>query len=164
MLYNVEPDRSITGGAWYSDQDFESEFVDVLNQQSHRFLEQAAQNAKALQGGPVTVRNASFVTSKEIWKFISDLGISKVPLSLEDIEMILDTLVYDGKAEKSITVQESSQSSTGGQVKTYRAVETLLSSAGVVRIPCGVCPVIHNCGTVGAVQAKSCVYYSEWLE
>lgn len=49
MLYNVEPDRSITGGAWYSDQDFESEFVDVLNQQSHRFLEQAAQNAKALQ-------------------------------------------------------------------------------------------------------------------
>ena len=32
MLFNVEPDRSITGGAWYSDQDFESEFIDILNQ------------------------------------------------------------------------------------------------------------------------------------
>lgn len=40
MLYNMEPDRSVTGGAWYSDQDFESEFVDVLNTQCHKFLEQ----------------------------------------------------------------------------------------------------------------------------
>lgn len=38
MLYNLEPDRSVTGGAWYSDQDFESEFVEILNQQCHKFL------------------------------------------------------------------------------------------------------------------------------
>lgn len=38
MLYNVQPDRSVTGGAWYSDQDFESEFVEVLNQQCFKFL------------------------------------------------------------------------------------------------------------------------------
>ena len=37
MLYNLEPDRSVTGGAWYSDHDFESEFVEVLNQQCYRF-------------------------------------------------------------------------------------------------------------------------------
>ena len=84
------------------------------------------------------VRNASFVSSKEIWKYISDLGISKVSLSLEDIEVILDTLVYDGKAEKSSALVD------GAQVKTYRAVETLLASAGIVRIPCGVCPVCSN--------------------
>ena len=40
MLYNLEPDRSVTGGAWYSDQDFESEFVEVLNQQCLKYLEQ----------------------------------------------------------------------------------------------------------------------------
>ena len=40
MLFNLEPDRSVTGGAWYSDQDFESEFVEVLNQQCFKFLEQ----------------------------------------------------------------------------------------------------------------------------
>lgn len=39
MLYNLEPDTSVTGGAWYQDQDFEAEFVDVLNQQCYRFLE-----------------------------------------------------------------------------------------------------------------------------
>jgi DNA-directed RNA polymerase III subunit RPC6 len=30
----------VTGGSWYSDQDFESEFVDVLNQQCFKFLQQ----------------------------------------------------------------------------------------------------------------------------
>ena len=38
MLYDLQPDKSVTGGAWYSDQDFESEFVDVLTNQCHKFL------------------------------------------------------------------------------------------------------------------------------
>lgn len=82
------------------------------------------------------IRNASYLSSKEIWQYITDLKISKVPLTVEDIEMILDTLVYDGKVEKTIVSESGS-----GQVKTYRAVQKLLYSAGFVRIPCGVCPV-----------------------
>lgn len=89
------------------------------------------------KGGPLVVRNGSFHSSKEIWQLISDLKISKVPLTVEDIEMILDTLVYDGKVEKSIV------SDGGRQVNSYRAVEKLLYSAGLVRIPCGVCPVSY---------------------
>ena len=82
------------------------------------------------------VWNASFMKSKEICQAIQDLQISKVPLSLEDVELILDTLVYDGKVEKSIAHE------TGGeQMKMYRAIESLLPSAGFVRIPCGICMV-----------------------
>lgn len=44
MLYNLQPDRSVTGGAWYSDQDFESEFVEVLNQQCFKFLQSKVQD------------------------------------------------------------------------------------------------------------------------
>ena len=40
MLYELTPHESITGGAWYSDQDFESEFVEVLNQHCLKFLKQ----------------------------------------------------------------------------------------------------------------------------
>lgn len=46
MLFNLEPDRSISGGAWYQDQDFESEFVDILNRQCLRFLQQRADKIK----------------------------------------------------------------------------------------------------------------------
>lgn len=45
MLYNLEPDRTITGGAWYSGPDFESEFVEVLNQQCFKFLQQKGESA-----------------------------------------------------------------------------------------------------------------------
>lgn len=78
MLYNLEPDRSVTGGAWYQDQDFEAEFVDVLNQQCYRFLEQKRDSTKEYLNGPIAEKNATFASSKEVWKFISDLGISKV--------------------------------------------------------------------------------------
>ena len=46
MLFNLTPDRSVTGGAWYSDQDFESEFVEVLNQQCFKFLQQKVEAAE----------------------------------------------------------------------------------------------------------------------
>ena len=40
MLSELTPDESVTGGAWYSDQDFESEFVEILNDHCYKFLEQ----------------------------------------------------------------------------------------------------------------------------
>lgn len=78
MLYNMEPDRSVTGGAWYQDQDFESEFVDVLNQQSLRFLQMRLENARKLKDGPLTTKKMACCSVKQVHTFISDLGISKV--------------------------------------------------------------------------------------
>ena len=30
MLYDLEPDQSLTGGPLYNDQDFEAEFIETL--------------------------------------------------------------------------------------------------------------------------------------
>lgn len=155
MLYNLEPDRSVTGGAWYQDQDFEAEFVDVLNQQCFRFLEQKKEGTSACKGGPIAARNVTFASSKEVWKFISDLGISKVKLSVEDLEMILNTLVYDGKVERSVS---------GEGNNLYRAIQSLLEPPGLIKSPCGVCPVRKNCCDVGDVTPTKCQYITEWLD
>ncbi|NWW41901.1 RPC6 polymerase, partial [Panurus biarmicus] len=80
MLYNLQPDCSVTGGAWYSDQDFESEFVEVLNQQCFKFL-QSKVSAKVtchFKQNPMIQRNSSFASSHEVWKYICELGSSKV--------------------------------------------------------------------------------------
>ncbi|XP_037777660.1 DNA-directed RNA polymerase III subunit RPC6-like [Penaeus monodon] len=158
LLYNLEPDRSLTGGAWYSDQHFDSEFVDILNQQCWRFLEQRAVRARQVAGGPIAVRNASYVASKEVLKHISDLGITKVQLSIEDIETILETLVFDGKVERSV----ASEGAEG--VKLYRAVTGLLPTPTLMCIPCGVCPLIKECDDVGNVTPIKCRYMKEWLD
>ncbi|RZF33845.1 hypothetical protein LSTR_LSTR008968 [Laodelphax striatellus] len=154
MLFNVEPDRSLTGGAWYCDQDFETEFVDVLNQQCYRFLQQKKETTVGNKGGPLAVRNASYASPKQVCKFITELGISKVQLSEDDIKTILDTLVFDGKLERVV-------STDGGFL--FRAIDSLLPPPDLIRMPCGVCPVINNCSYPGKVNPEICVYLNDWL-
>jgi DNA-directed RNA polymerase III subunit RPC6 len=108
MLFDLEPDRSLTGGSWYSGKEFENEFVEVLNEQCYLYLvdkklksSQIGANKKILSD-PIAARNASYATTKEITDYIKNLGISKVVLNLEDIECILNTLVYDGKIERTV--------------------------------------------------------------
>eukprot|EP00096_Caligus_rogercresseyi_P016465 TRINITY_DN9135_c0_g1_i1.p1 TRINITY_DN9135_c0_g1~~TRINITY_DN9135_c0_g1_i1.p1 ORF type:complete len:325 (-),score=83.13 TRINITY_DN9135_c0_g1_i1:7-939(-) len=156
MLYDLDPDVSVTGGAWYSNQDFESEFVEILNQQCFRYLHKQLEKSKDCPSGPVAGKNMSSASSEELLKYISELGISKVTLKLNDIEMILDTLIYDGKVEK--VPSEDSK-------KYYRATESLLPTTGLVRVPCGICPVIKDCKkSVGSINPKKCIYMKEWFD
>ncbi|XP_065372131.1 DNA-directed RNA polymerase III subunit RPC6 [Calliphora vicina] len=155
MLYNLEPDRSVTGGAWYQDQDFEAEFVDVLNQQCLRFLQMKRENALKKGEGPLAFKQLSCCTVKEVHKFISDLGISKVNLDEDDLETILKTVVYDGNAER-ILMSDS--------VFVYRAINSPLPPPGLVQMPCGICPVIKNCSKCGDVTPTKCHYMKEWLD
>lgn len=167
MLYSLEPDRSVTGGAWYQDQDFETEFVDILTQSCCTFLNTKATEAKSCKYGPIAIRNMTFASSKDVHKYIVHSGVSKVnksiltdikilifhhlkcfqhlkffllkknhmlqvKLSVEDIEMLLNALVYDGKVEKTISGEGNNM---------YRAIQPLLNSPGLIKAPCGICPV-----------------------
>lgn len=174
MLYNLEPDASVTGGAWYSNQDFESEFVDILNQQCDRFLQEKRQLADEGQGDPLFKRDRSYASLWEVWNYIKDLGISKVQLSLKDIEAIMNTLIFDGKVESQISLQsafmgsgpstEETVEQTSASRKLYRSIKPILPVPGIMRVPCGVCPVMKNCYPGGEVSPEKCVYMKEWLD
>lgn len=87
MLYDVEPATSITGGAWYQDSDFETEFVDVLNSQCLRYLvERKVAAQKLVKEGPQSVAMKSLCTVKEVQTFIKNLQISKIELNEDDLE------------------------------------------------------------------------------
>lgn len=156
MLYDLEPDTSVTGGAWYQDSDFETEFVDVLNAQCLRFLvERRTQALKHASEGPSTVFVKSICSVKEVHSFIKELQISKIELKEADLEDILKTVVYDGKAQRIVKAEGV----------FYKAIDSLLPMEGIVQTPCGICPVINNCSdSVGSITPKTCVYMKEWLE
>ena len=77
------------------------------------------------------------------------MGISpQVPLTHSNIQTILNTLVYDGKAEQSAVTAGRGEDKEG--VKTvYRLSNPLLSNTGLSRVPCGVCPVSEGDGRGG---------------
>ena len=162
MLYNLDPDSSVTGGAWYSNQDFESEFVDVLNQQCYKFLQQKAQKVQDMKIDPLAKQNASFASSNEVLQYISQLGISKVTLTTKDIETILNTLVFDGHVEMTIVLDNLG----GGvsQKKLFKSVKSMLPVTGLMKVPCGVCPVVHDCHDDGEISPSKCIYMKEWLD
>lgn len=65
---------------------------------------------------------------------------------MEDIETILNTLIYDGKVEMTIiAAKEGTVGSVDGHMKLYRAVNPILPPTGLVRAPCGLCPVSESC-------------------
>ena len=66
-------------------------------------------------------------------------------LTVSNIETILNTLVYDGKAESSVVMEtaggEEGVRGEGVTAVVYRVSRPLVSDAGLSKIPCGVCPV-----------------------
>ena len=81
-------------------------------------------------------------------------------LSVDNIRMILDTLVYDGRAE--VHVMSGTQEEEKLQ-RHYRVAEPVLQDTGFSRIPCGICPVSHLCvghglsGTLAFALRVTCV-------
>ncbi|KAL7307111.1 hypothetical protein TKK_0000841 [Trichogramma kaykai] len=154
MLYHLKPSTSITGGPWYTNQEFDEGFVSVLNQQCYLYLEQKREKAKAQDLGPLIEKNASFAPSADVLKYIMDMGLTTQKLEVTDVEMILDSLVYDGKVERVTT-------SDGNNM--YRAIARLVEGTGLVKSPCGLCPVRKNCSDVGNITPITCQYFGEWL-
>lgn len=106
---------------------------------------------------------------------------------MDDIETILNTLIYDGKVEMTvIAAKEGTVGSVDGQVKLYRGVNPVLQPTGLIRTPCGLCPVtapgscdwllqdlsellsppqvFDDCHEGGEISPSTCVYLTEWLD
>lgn len=139
MLYDLEPAREITGGAWYTDQDYDSEFIQVLQTQCFKFIKQ--------EGDP---------TLEDVSTFIHDKGISRVQLRDEDVMMILNTLEYDGQIEKI--------DSPDGEDRFRQALLAIPETSAFTSIPCGVCSVFNECTPDGPISPATCVYFQQWLE
>lgn len=83
MLYNLEPAKEVSGGPWYTDQEFDYEFLELLAKEIVSFV--------SVQGNA----DAACIAER-----IRSSGIANVELSTEDLESVIQTLVYDGQLEE----------------------------------------------------------------
>eukprot|EP00002_Diphylleia_rotans_P032945 TRINITY_DN6967_c0_g2_i4.p1 TRINITY_DN6967_c0_g2~~TRINITY_DN6967_c0_g2_i4.p1 ORF type:complete len:278 (+),score=77.11 TRINITY_DN6967_c0_g2_i4:59-892(+) len=121
MLANIEPSREVTGGAWYNDQEFDREFANILYEQCLQYIQLQTQASTA-----------------DICNYVKSSGIFKIEVTIEDIQSMIDTLVYDGVVVQ--TVDHSSSSFLGGKT-VYRAAKESTATNPFTEMPCGVCPV-----------------------
>ncbi|CAI8049105.1 DNA-directed RNA polymerase III subunit RPC6, partial [Geodia barretti] len=100
--------------------------------------------AQSSNSDPLSKKSASYASPQEVCKFITELGISRVALTPENIETILNTLVYDGKAESSVVMGGGGGREVAATT-VFRLSRPLVSDTGLSRIPCGVCPISALC-------------------
>lgn len=154
MLYDLEPDKSVTGGAWYSETEFDSSFVTVLHEQCLKFVRKK-------------LESCNLVSSFEVKEHIESSKISNIELSIQDIEMVLDTIVFDGLIEKVVETtskMEISDDESDCETNYYRAISQLVESSNVTRVPCAQCPHFSECRPGAVISPEQCLYLERWFE
>lgn len=124
-------------------------------------------------------------TRVQLLSKVTQLGVSAVPLTPSDIQDILDTLVCDGYAEELPMLSagpvvpsglpsrgvgggasggaEAAAASSREDKVVYRVCRQPAHYNYVSEIPCGSCPVQHQCHPGGTVSPEKCVYMDKWL-
>lgn len=147
MLAELTPSKDITGGAWYTGQNFDTEFTNIVKQQCLQFV---------LQQGVATIESVA--------DFVRKSGMSKVELKVEELKQILDMLVLDGDVEEVISTGTGDFAAIPINKLCYRGSQARIQeSSAFTNIPCGVCPVLRECTDDGLISPKTCIYYKKWL-
>ena len=165
MLYELEPSREITGGAWYTEHEYDAEFIHVLREQCVKFI---------LARGKVTL--------EDVCDFVKQTKLSHVDLGQEEVLQIVNTLVYDGKVDAHEELEldkerdpDDPAGEHGGDddddldymenvIVVYRPASLPIpESSAFTAVPCGVCPVFQECAPGGLVSPETCQYMQDWL-
>jgi DNA-directed RNA polymerase III subunit RPC6 len=81
MAYNLTPAKELTGGPWYTELEFDHEFINEMR----KFLMQCVLRINAGLG----------VSIPEIKEKMVQANISRVELSLDDVHQLMQTLAFD---------------------------------------------------------------------
>ena len=87
MLYNLTPAKELTGGPWYTELEFDHEFINELR----NFVLLCVQKMNSGKG----------VTLAEIAEKMKQAKVSRVELNQEEVQQLLQTLAFDFKTEQS---------------------------------------------------------------
>jgi len=141
LLYGLEPTREITGGSWYSGAEFDHELIRVLSTAGLQYI---GSKEKA--------------TAAEVHAFINESGLIRgKQLRLEDVDAVLQTLVYDARAEMT-------QDGRHGNEHVYRIVQPLRSIETMVDSLMSLPPATCECPACLEKIGQPCAAMSAWLD
>eukprot|EP00638_Chattonella_subsalsa_P001039 CAMPEP_0117745418 /NCGR_PEP_ID=MMETSP0947-20121206/7344_1 /TAXON_ID=44440 /ORGANISM="Chattonella subsalsa, Strain CCMP2191" /LENGTH=292 /DNA_ID=CAMNT_0005562557 /DNA_START=23 /DNA_END=901 /DNA_ORIENTATION=+ len=145
MLFDLAPAKEITGGPWYTENEFDHEFVEELCKFVYQFI-----------------RTQGMASLQQIADRVRVSGISKVELTPDEVELIVNSLVYDGRIEEvpaNAMLLQTSENTT-----MFKASPVLSTFNNYTDVPCGMCPVVHQCTEDGVISPTTCIYMTKWLE
>lgn len=145
MLFDVVPSKEITGGPWYTEQEFDHEFVDELCNYMVNFI-----------------KSKGMADMQEIYQRVIASKISTVELSIVDLGTVIQTLVYDGRLEE-VDLSVVRISGRSDSHPNYKVALDTFPPNYFTSAPCGICPVSSQCTEGGVISPNTCEYMKMWL-
>jgi DNA-directed RNA polymerase III subunit RPC6 len=123
MLYELIPSTHITGGPWYTDNEFDHEFVSEISYVVENYIH----DVWYTQSEPTSL--------KRVVKWVATSGVSQEALSLEHITQILGRLVFDSKIEeiKLPPANANTHPDDGPYYRSTMPLATVMEAIGVER-------------------------------
>ncbi|KAI8869440.1 hypothetical protein GQ42DRAFT_136035 [Ramicandelaber brevisporus] len=174
MLANIQPSVELTGGAFYTDDDLDEEFIQQLANYAYNIVLQysfppttssrsginTGAYDKLAVFGPGLAR---YPTAADVHRKIINSGIVANPddLATDDIRSILEMLVFDGRLER--LMPDPSMAVLNYMYRALRSTAAI-GRRSITEMPCGKCPVYSKCGDDSLVSPVTCEYMANWLE
>ena len=152
---DVEPSQEITGGVWCNEQEFDNDLVKVLWEKCIQYIEKQKN-----------------VSRREILLFAKStkLGEKTTDIKDDDIQKILNILVFDGKIEPIFPVNIDSKF-LGNKyallldkghpqldLVRYKRIKEYDNNNIFQYLPCFVCPSFNECKVSNVVNPLDCIY------
>ncbi|KAM5578783.1 DNA-directed RNA polymerase III subunit rpc6 [Rosa sericea] len=148
MATEFEPSKEITGGAWYDNGQFDTEFIKVVKGELVKVI--SDQKIATVEDISLAIRTKKFLT---------------VNLSPQELKQILDALVLDNEVLKVVSTGTGDFGHIKAGKDCYKCCERGKPNlASMASIPCGVCPRINQCTPDGIISPTTCEYFKKWLE
>ena len=151
ILSEFTPAATVTGGPWYTDGEFDGDFVFELEEILKNYIE----STKGTASSPHFSAPDLLHKLVEVDKILDN----SVSMSLRDIQALLNNMVFDGTIEEVPPTTEHGQKG----VLKYKKTKFFKSAEHLTEIPCGVCPVALQCHENGEISPSSCIYIPEWM-
>ncbi|KAG8686784.1 34-kDa subunit of RNA polymerase III (C) [Ceratobasidium sp. 395] len=105
ILANLQPSVEVSGGPWYNNSEFETEFVQTLCNVCLNFIQKRSypvlkSNSKLSPRALFPVSESTrYPTAADVLNFLKQTNVTDAPLDIAHVESLLQVLVYDGTVE-----------------------------------------------------------------
>ena len=138
MAYDLAPTREVSGGPWYTDHEFDHEFVSAIKTV-------VVSCVKALGN----------CTLEDIHQAVLGTKVSTVPLSISDVQTVVEALLADSQLERL-------HASDGAR---FKVAKPCVNTDWVAEVPSGTCPWPRcRAENGGTCNAETCLYLDAWLD
>lgn len=95
ILYDIKPDEDVTGGVWFSNNDVDLAFVNQLMEIIYKYCYKKEESfcLNSID---------SLVRMSDLMEFIANSKITDINLTINDINTLIDCLIFDGRMERFI--------------------------------------------------------------